>query len=134
MPGRNLVPARGYVRRGVVHLYSRVVLGTSGAIASQTDVRQSGMTLVKTATKTGRYTVTLQEPAQALLWADAKVIGADDTAYTTAKGLDVLIRDDDVTSDKTFKIQFARTDTAADAEVENSRVLLVHVTVSQSGV
>lgn len=129
---RQYQPIRGSVARGLVFLHSRVVLGTGGAITSQDSSKDSGMTLVKTGSEVGRYTVTLDKNYNRLLSARGTVIGADDTAYTTANGIATFIRDDDVgrgAADGTFELQFYRTDTGADAEVENSRDILVEVVV-----
>lgn len=124
-------------RRNTVKFLHRVVLGASGAIASQDPANESGIVATKTATEVGRYT--LQLPVgptgfkyRKLNWVDAKIVGADDTAYTTANGLNVLLRDNDIDGgalDGTIDVQFCRTDTGADAEVENSRVLYFRVEV-----
>lgn len=124
-------------RRGVAEFYHRVTLGATGVIASQDAPNVSGIVAAKTGGEVGRYT--LQLPVgptgykyRSLLWVDAKIIGADDAAYTVAKGLDVLLRDNDVDGgalDGTIEVQFVRSDSDADAEVEDSRVLLFRVVV-----
>lgn len=137
MAQRSYQPLLGSVQRGVVPLFSRVVLGSSGAVSSQDGAKLAGFTVTKTASKTGRYTITLDKNYARLLWADVRIIAADDTAYTTAKGADVLIRDDDVgrgAGDGTFELQFCRSDTEADAEVEDSRDLLFMVVVRDANV
>lgn len=133
MGQRAYVPILGSVSRGMVFLAGRFLLGSSGAIGATVDsAKHCGFTLTKTATKTGRYTVALDKNYNRVIWADAKVWGADDAAYTTAKGLDVLLRDDDVgqgAADGTFEIQFVRSDTGADAEVEDARTLSIMIVV-----
>lgn len=124
-------------RRNLVVFLHKVTLGATGAIASQDAPNESGVVVTKTATKTGRYTLALPTGPtgfkyRKLLWVDAKIVGADDTAYTIAKGIDVLLRDNDIDGgalDGTIEVQFIRSDTDADAEVEDSRVLYFRVEV-----
>lgn len=119
-------------RRNHAVFFHRVVLGAGGAIASQDAPADSGVVATKTATKTGRYTLQLPSKYRRLLWVNAAVIGTDDAAYTTAKGLNSFVRDNDVdggAADGTVEVQFNRTDTAADAEVIDSATLLFRVEV-----
>jgi hypothetical protein len=137
---RNFVPEKGSIRRGVVHLYGRVTTSTSGTISTQTGAKKAGFTVAKTGSEAGRYTVTLLNPDgtaayyQELLACDVTLIGATDAAYTTAKGINKMLRNDAVSTAGTFDIQLQRTDTAADAEVEDSAILLIRITLSYSSV
>ena len=128
MPQRTYVPLKGAVHRGLVPLFNRVVLGASGAVSSQDSAKDAGFVVTKTAAKTGRYTLTFDKNYNRVEFIDARVIGADDSAYTTAKGIDFFLRDDDVgrgAGDGTIEIQFARSDTEADAAIEDSREILI---------
>jgi hypothetical protein len=122
------------IDRGVVHLYGRFTTTTSGTLSTTaiTSAAQAGFTLTKTATKTGRYTVTLHKNYPAVLWADAKLIGADDTAFTDAKGVIVGLRDFDSgegAGDGTFEIQFTKNTDRSDAEVQDGAIILVKIEV-----
>lgn len=119
-------------RREVILLTSRVVLGSSGAISSQTVEGKSGMVITKTAAETGRYTITLTGGKRAaLLWVGATVIAADDTAMTSASGIVAAVRDDDIASDGTFEIQFASNTNLADAEITNNLSFMITVLIAK---
>ena len=119
-------------RRNVVTLYHQMTLTiTTGAIASQDSPSVSGITVVKTAAKTGRYTYTLPVGPtgykfRQLLSMHAVLVGPDDTAFgAPATGLVTVWRDEDIDRsfggasalDGTMELQFIRSDTGADAEV-----------------
>lgn len=117
-------------RREVVRLYNRVVLGSSGAVSSQDKEGDAGFVVTNTGSETGRYTITLSGGAAAkLLYADAKIIGADDTAFADAKGIIVGLRDDDVSTDGTFEVQLCRNTTLADTETEDNFTILFVVEI-----
>jgi len=120
-----------------------VTLGSSGAVSSQTAQAKSGLKVTKTASKTGRYTVQLKAADDStmdyyeLLYAHAVVVGADDTAYTDAKGSLCLIRDIDVgegAKDGTFEIQLVDPTDHADAEAIDNAKILIHVVLATSSV
>lgn len=130
-------PLFGSTRKGIVLLFGKVVLGASGAISSQTGAKLAGFTVEKTATKTGRYTLTLDKNYNELLYGHVTVVGADDAAYTTAAGIDCIIRDVDTgggAGDGTFELQLTRSDTSADAEAINSAELRIFIAVCDSSV
>lgn len=114
-----------------VTFHSRLVTTTSGTVDTTNTWTPAGQTLVKTATKTGRYTLTLPiGKHRRLLQVIATVIGADDSAYTTAKGIDFFVRDNDIdggAEDGTIELQFARSDTEADAELIDGASVLITV-------
>jgi len=101
---------------------------TSGAI-SGTTATGFGMTVVKTASKTGRYTCQLVNQdgsaadALAFIGAIVNVVGPDDAALTTTKGLVAVVRDIDIgagAQDGTVEIQFVQTNAGnADTEVQD---------------
>lgn len=116
---------------GVVTIHGFVTTSTVGTI-STSDIPGGGASIAKTAGKTGRYTITLAPPVTTLdatpltnlkfMGGWACVLGPDDAAYTTAKGLVALFRDDDISTtgakDGTIELQFVEPQTAAaDAEL-----------------
>lgn len=123
---RTLIPGQRIV-------HCRVATTTSGTLAA-TQVNW-GLKLTKTAAKTGRYTCQLVNAdgsnANAVAFVNAFValIGADDTAYPTAKGLPYIMRADDIgknNNDGTIELQFCEPETAAaDAEVADGAVINV---------
>jgi len=118
-------------RREVILLTSRVVLGTSGAVSTQTPEGKSGMVITKTGGEVGRYTITLTGGKRAaLLWAGATVIAADDAAMTSTSGIVTSVRDDDIASDGTFEIQFASNTNLADAEITNNLSFMITVLIA----
>src|SRR5688572_12013929 len=85
----------------VLKIFGRVVTTTSGTVGSY-DVRGGGLTIAKTGSETGRYTFTLVDAGDTaltdlvFLGLTATIIGPDDTALTTTKGLVAVIRDIDI--------------------------------------
>lgn len=115
---------------GVVKLFAKVVTSTSGAIASQVS---KGLTVAKTAGEVGRYTLTLDDKYSALLGCSVTLVGAADAAYTTAAGLNSFVRGVAVgDSTPLLYVQFARTDTGADAEVINAAEFYVELTLKNT--
>jgi hypothetical protein len=116
--------------RGTVTLYGSVTLGSSGAISSSVC---NGFSIAKTASETGRYTVTLAQAYPALLGVACLIEGAIDAAYTTAKGQwNGLVRNVAVSTARTFDIQMQRTDTGADAEIEDGLSFSIAITLMNS--
>jgi hypothetical protein len=130
-------PNKGTInRQGVSEYFHRATTSTSGTIASQDDITVSGMTATKTATETGRYTLTLACPYKRLLWVEAKIMGADDAAYgAVTVGLMSILRDNDVdggAADGTVEVQFIGSNAGwADAEVADGAIIFFRVCVSQ---
>jgi hypothetical protein len=135
MLNRTFIPEKGSLNHGVIHLYGQIPLGTSGALAAtySAAVDSPGATVTKTATEAGRYTVTLQGPVKKLLHGVATVLGADDTAIGTGGSVPFL-RDNDLASDGTIEIQFARSDTGADAEIADNLAFTYHLVLQVSSV
>jgi hypothetical protein len=108
-------------------LCGKVVLGSSGAISSN---NCEGFTIVKTSTKTGRYTLTLLKPYNSIDYLHASVELSADTAAVSAKGVVAACRNVSA-SGKTAQIQLTIVPTAiaagADAEAEDSAVLRIMV-------
>lgn len=139
MADRQFVQLAGTVKRGVVHLYGKALTTTNGTLSTVagavTSAKQAGFTIAKTGSKVGRYTITLQDRYVGLLYIHATVSGAADAAYTTARGLNAFFRNNAVAAAaKTIDIQFARTDTGADAEVEDGATIHVMIVLDNSTV
>jgi hypothetical protein len=128
MPRRIGHPDLGYVGSKKLLRYNhRIVLGSSGAIASQDAAKDSGIVAVKTATKTGRYTLTFSggQKHKSFRGGSCTVKGPDDTAYgAVSVGLDHIWRDDDLPVDGTLEVQFLNASTNfTDAELPTGTVI-----------
>lgn len=133
MASRNLFRDQGSLTQGIVKLYGRVVLGATGAISTTTPAQADGFAIIKTAAEAGRYSVTLNDPYRAVVGVSCIIVGAADAAYTTANGLwNGLIRNKAVSTTRTFDIQFQRTDTGADAEIEDNLTFYIEITLANS--
>lgn len=134
-------PIRGVMcRAGVAHFYHRTVMSTGGTISSQDAANVSGMSIVKTAATTGRYTLTLGAGVtyKQLLWVEAMIIGPNTAAYgAVTVGLGMILRANDIdgnNNDGTIEVQFIGNNAGwADAEVADNVTLLWQVTI-QAGV
>lgn len=132
MANRNFQQFQGTLEKGIVKLFATITTTTSGTIGSTT---ATGLTVAKVGSEAGRYRITLQDQYTRLLCVNAIVSGAADAAYTTAKGLNTLVRNVAVNAaTPILDIQFARTDTGADAEVEDAAVIYVEITLKNSSV
>lgn len=115
---------------GVVKLFAKVVTSTGGDIASQVS---KGLTVAKTGSETGRYTLTLDDKYSSLLGCSVTLEGTADAAYTTAAGLNTFIRGEAVSaSTPLLYVQFARTDTGADAEVIDGAEFMIELTLKNT--
>lgn len=118
-------------RREVVKLYNAVVLGASGAVASQDSARDACFVVTQTDSETGRYTLTLAGIAARVLFVSAIILGVDDTAYTGGKGIPLMLRDNDIATDGTIELQMGEMHVAyADTLPEDSVTVLFEVTVA----
>src|SRR5687767_3421468 len=125
MANRLMKQFTGTLEAGVVKLYGSVTTTTSGTIGSTSC---KGFSVAKTATETGRYTVTLQDSYVNLLACNIVVVGSADAAYTTTAGLTPYLRNVSVTTAKTFNIQFA--DVAlADGELADGAKFHIEITL-----
>lgn len=133
---RLLHPFRGTVTHGVVKLYGTMTTSTSGTISTSSC---DGFTITKTGSETGRYTIQLgsstgQLTCAELLGCAVQIVGPDDNAYTDAKGIGVILRDNDIASDGTFEIQFMKNTDNADVELMDAAKILIEITLKQSSV
>lgn len=125
MADRSFYPPKGSLSRNLVTLVGTLVTTTSGTIGSSDC---DGFSIAKTGSEAGRYTVTLGDKYAKLRGVSCAVKGAADAAYTTAKGIWMgLIRNNAVATSKTFDIQFQRTDTGADAELEDAAEVFITI-------
>lgn len=133
MASRMFQQFQGSLEKGVVKLFATIVTSTSGTIASSDML---GGSVAKVDSEAGRYRVSLADSYQRLLSASVMVSGAADAAYTTAKGIQAIVRNVDVSnaSAPILDIQLVRTDTAADAEVEDGASIFIELTLSNSSV
>ncbi len=119
-------------RRGVVLLWNQVVLTTSAAISSQESEKVAGFVVTKVGSEAGRYLITLSGGAVArILDVGVKIIGVDDTAYTSGKGVNVgLLRLNAGSTAGTIAVQLVEPEVAtADTDPEDSTTLLFSVAV-----
>jgi hypothetical protein len=134
MASTNLQHFAGSKTNGAVALFGTMTTSTSGTVSTSS---VEGFTITKTATKTGRYTITLGQNYNKLLFANAVIVGPDDTAMTDAKGTQFVIRDNDVgagANDGTFELQFIDSDSGADAELQDAAIIMITIWVKNSSV
>jgi hypothetical protein len=114
--------------REAVCLYGEFLTTTNGTLSTAANaVYGEGFSIVKTAGKVGRYTITYSnaERLARVLGVTATIVGPADAAYTASKGLVSFIRNLTATG---FDLQFclAADASRADAELaDGARVLLV---------
>lgn len=110
--------------RNTKRIHGRVVTSTSGTISSSVCY---GCSIAKTATETGRYTVTVDRTiaGQITAW-NAWVTGPDDVAMTGTKGIHPILRDNDLATDGTIEIQWVdltvATATYPDQELQDGAI------------
>ncbi len=117
------------LENGIVKLYGSFVTTTSGTVGS---TACKGFTIAKTATTTGRYTITLNDTWVGFKNLSAVILGTADAAMTTGKGILYFIRGVDLTA-KTILLQFCSPDgSPADAELEDAAVVYIELTMKNS--
>jgi hypothetical protein len=132
MANRQFQQFQGSLEKGVVKLFATITTTTSGAIGSTSAL---GLTVAKVGSEAGRYRLTLDDKYTRLLAVNAIVSGAADAAYTTAAGVNALVRNVAVSSaTPILDLQLCRTDTGADAEVIDGAVIYVELTLKNSSV
>jgi hypothetical protein len=93
-----------------ITFYNKVVLGSSGAVDTTNTSMARGVTVAKTASENGRYTITLPKNFFALLDVRVAVITVDDASHgALTVALPWSLRDNDVgtgANDGTFEVQF----------------------------
>lgn len=118
---------------GVVKLYGYITIGSSGAISAS---GCKGFSVAKTATKTGRYTLTLEDKYMALLAAQFTVQGPADAAFGTTCGSLAFIRGEDVAAaggTPLLYLQIAGATTSpADTEAPSGTKVFIELTLKNS--
>lgn len=119
-------------RRGATVMWHSILIGAAGAITSQDSALVSGIVAVKTAAKTGRYTLTLPQAYKTWLGGDIGILASDDANYgANTTGLQGFFRDNDIdggAKDGTIEIQFVQ-GTYADAEVPSGFTVKIRIDV-----
>lgn len=130
MANRLFKQFQGTLEAGVVKLYGSFTLGASGAVASSSC---KGFTVTKTASKTGRYTLTLQDKYNGLLAANVVLQGADDAAYGSAGSLCFLRGVAVAAATPLLYVQVATAVASpADAEAPSGTIVYVELTLKNS--
>lgn len=131
MADRYFQQLRGSLDREVVKLYGKVTFGTSGAVSTDDSL---GFAVTKTATKTGRYTVTLEDTFAEFLGCNVTTQIATDNAHTATVGLVTAVRNVSVNdSTPTFEIQFIELDGgASDADPGNGYIAYIEITLKNA--
>jgi hypothetical protein len=113
MPSNQPIPSpdAGQIgARAPLTFYNKVVLSTSGTIDTTNTAMAPGVTVVKTASENGRYTITLPQNFYALRDVRVVVITVDDASHgALSVALPHSLRDIDVgmgANDGTFELQF----------------------------
>lgn len=130
MADRSFKQFQGTLEAGVVKLYGQFTIGASGAITASSG---KGFSIVKTAAKTGRYTITLQDKYNALLSYSVQVEGPADAAFG-AGGILTFIRGAAVgAATPLLYVQLASSVAApADAEAPTGTKVYIELTLKNS--
>jgi len=139
MANRNLARDGGSPQKGLVNLLGFFTTTTTGTLSTVstafTPVKQAGFTLTKVGATAGRYLLTLQDKYVALLSVAAMASITGGAAFPVANGVTAFVRDAAVSAaTPVLTIQFARTDTGADAEVPDGAIILIDVQLKNSSV
>lgn len=129
------VPTLGYVgRKEMIEFNHKVVLGAAGAIAASGSdaAADSGVTVVKTAAKVGRYTITVANGRRfkGFRGGSVSIIGPTDVIYgANTTGYGYFWRNDLMSSAGTIQLQFTQGGSNADAEVPDNFSFILDITV-----
>lgn len=123
-----------YGIRGMISLFLEMTIGAAGAISAN-DSAVAGLTVVKTAAKTGRYTFTLPSAYKKFLGLDVTLTGPSDVAWgaTTVGGPTWFCRNNNIdrgTKAGTIDVQFAATGSNNDADLPSGTVAGVWIFVA----
>ena len=129
MPNRRFKQFKWSLESNIVKLYGEMVIGASGAVSSS-DCK--GFSIAKTAGETGRYTVLLNDKYNKLKSVNVNSIGPADAALTDASGIISSLRNDAVSSSKSFDIQFSSNVDLADANPSSGVKVLIEITLKNS--
>jgi len=125
------------LEKEIRQIHGIIVFGAAGAITTQ-DLK--GFTVAKTATETGRYTITMGSTSNPDTYYEFKnlqaiVQGPTDAALTATDGYIPVLRNVDVSSDGFQTVDLQLTDYAgADKNATSGNKLYVTITVKNSSV
>lgn len=99
----------GTLTPGLVVLNGYCTTTTSGTLTTTSTSKQYGFTVTKTAAKTGRYTITLNDSYNELLGVHVTLTGPADAIWTASRGVFKGLRNAPAAGSAvtTFDIQFA---------------------------
>lgn len=118
MPAKVKYPEQKAGRRNTVILTGTITIGAAGAVSSSS---AECATVVKTATKTGRYTVTLDRKYRSVRGLGAPgLVGPADAAFGNAAANAAQYRN---VSTQTFDIQLFLASSGADTETTSGNVI-----------
>ena len=124
---------KGSAFPGLLIVGCRFTTSTNGDISGTPDYYGIS-SIVLTGSEAGRYTVTLPRASVKLAGVIATLVGPDDAALTTTKGLVAVVRDDDIATDGTCEIQFVETVTAnADTDIQDGASVRLMLFLIDSG-
>lgn len=115
-------------KKRIERVWQYVVTTTNGTIGSDLDEKDCGMSIALTASEAGRYTCTVWKGYKGIRAWGAGVLGPDDAAMTTAKGIIPVLRDVDIgggANDGTVELQWCSNVDLADADVQDSAAFWV---------
>ena len=121
-------PSKGlYGYKGLVWAVCELTIGSAGAISAQ-PLTVGAVVAVKTATETGRYTLTVPSGYRRFLGADVSLIGPTDAIWgaNTVGGPSWFLRNNNIdrgTKAGTIDVQFAASTDNADAELPSGTIV-----------
>lgn len=130
MADRMFKPGLGSLETGVVDLFCKIVVGSSGAVTSGTGM---GIASVTKESSAGQYTILLSDTYNSLLWAGITLLDDSDSAATTV-GIGTRLQAETVSSTKTVVVQTYALDDGADANPADGAILYVKITLRNSSV
>lgn len=129
MTQRLLHPAKT-LQANQITLAGWFLIGSSGAVDDQYPVTKCGVTVEKTGSETGRYTLTPQFGT--IISGSCNMNGPDDSAFPTTTGSDPQMRGFDPTDQTALVyIQFKRPDTQADTNPASGTVVFFTVVITR---
>ena len=137
MADRRWLPELGSLEVGVVDLFAKLTIGTSGSIsASGGEAEGKGFASFTKESTAGQYTLTLSDTYNSLLWCGATLM--DDTDSNSASvATEIRFQSEDVdggSGDPCVVIQGYNADDGADDDFASGAVVYVHLKLKNSSV
>lgn len=129
MADRSWMPPLGSLDAGVVELFCKITVGTTGSVSAGTGNGVASVALAAT----GQYTITLSDKYTSLLWAGVTLLDDTDSAATTV-GIGTRLQAEAVATDKTITVQTYALDDGADAAPASGAILYVAMKLKNSSV